>query len=380
MKWPFLIGCGALLAAGPVLSAREPKPFATFPTKATVAALAFTPDGKTLAVATYKYYPPTLCDWVLGFLGGSFLGPKGYYDGTIRLWDVATRKERASLKLPGGAYSLAFSAGGKRLAIGGKEEVLLAEYRAGTLRRRATLDWLRPYEPYQSIGRVIFSPDGEKLAAVKGHAIRVWDTATGKKLATFKGHTGSYISSMAFSPDGKTLAYASLLSGNKKELKDKLGELKLWDVAAGREKSSPGKQPFGAFHLRFTPNGKALTFFGVVVETRAGKEVLSVDERRWDTTTGKIRITRKKWLTLKQADLGITFALTADGKTLVIGQLDGALTLWDVDKGKRLARFKGHKGLVYSVAFSPDGKTLASGSEKVHLWDVAKLLDRKPHR
>ena len=65
-------------------------------------------------------------------------------------------------------------------------------------------------------------------------------------------------------------------------------------------------------------------------------------------------------------------AFSPDGKTLASGSSDRTIKLWDVATGKEQATLKGHTGCVYSVAFSPDGKTLASGSEDktIKLWDV----------
>jgi WD40 repeat protein len=132
--------------------------------------VAFSPDGKTLASAD-----------------GTLFGPRS----EIKLWNVKTGKEKASLKgHKGPVFSVAFSPDGKTLASGSKDKTIkLWEVETGKeLPTRKRKD---------GAGSIAFSPDSKLLAA--GHRMKVWDVETGEEKASLKGHTG-YLSSVSFSP------------------------------------------------------------------------------------------------------------------------------------------------------------------------------------
>ena len=155
--------------------------------------LVFTADGKTLI--------------------------SGSRDKTIKLWDVATESERATLKgHTAHVKSVALSPDGKTLASwSGDGTIRLWDLATGT--ERANIKGQTGY-----VSNVTFSPDGKMLAAGSGeNAIKLWDAATGKEQTTFKGHT-SNVTSVTFSPDGKSLASGSADC-----------TVKLWSIATGKE-------------------------------------------------------------------------------------------------------------------------------------------------
>jgi WD40 repeat protein len=169
-----------------------------------------------------------------------------------------------------------------------------------------------------TVRSVAFSPDGTTLASgSKDKTIKLWDVATGTKLRTLSGHE-KIVNSVAFSPDGAKLASGS----------DFPGSIKLWEVASGRE-------------LR-TLRGHG-----------SGSIINDIDYK---------------------LDGINSVAFSPDGTTIASGSQDYTIKLWEVASGQELHTFRGHTSEVNSVAFSPDGATLASGSVDgtIKLWGVGE--------
>jgi WD40 repeat protein len=293
--------------------------------KALVGYLSFSPDGKTLA--------------------------SGSSDHTIKLWDVATGRNTATLKeeRPYLWGCVAFSPDGKQLATGGWfNKVKLWDL--GTRKGRLLLD-----EEQQCPDTLVaFSPDGKALASggVCRNAMRLYDVATGKStatLVTWKGGNPEGVVAMMFTPDGRTLISAG-----------RPDEIKLWEVATGKHRATrkTAEEFFGA---AFSPDGKTLA-------------TTAYDDNRitlYDVATAKARLSLP-------GDGGSVrprpIVFSPDGRTLASGSEDGTVKLWDVAGGKALASFKGHADAVACLAFSPGGQLLASGGadRTIKLWRVMK--------
>ena len=195
---------------------------------------------------------------------------------------------------------------------------------------------------------VAYSPDGTRLAVASSIGVWLYDVHTGAEVALFIERT-SFVYSVAFSPDGKTLA-----SGNWD------GTVQLWEVSTGQVKATLEGDMNFVLSVAFSPDGKTLASGG-------GSESDSTVQL-WDVSSGQLKATLKGDMNAVES-----VAFSSDSATLASASMDGTVRLWEVSTGQVKAILKGHMNyFVYSVAFSPDGKTLASGSDStVQLWDVS---------
>jgi WD40 repeat protein/tRNA A-37 threonylcarbamoyl transferase component Bud32 len=297
-------------------------------------AVAFSPDGKTLAT-TGK-------------------------DNLIRLWDPETGQEKGVLKgHRAWPLCLAYSADGKLLASGDAGgQIKLWDTAAA---KEAAASWDGKQGQVYSLA---FSPDGETLVSggIDGAAglVRFWDVASRREAAAaLKGfHVAAY------APDGKTLGLVSTDGGSEG------WELRLWDVKDRKERQTLGK--VGAcYSIAFSSDSKLVASAGS----------WAAPLRLWDLGAGK-----ELKIASPYSPQGVAFAPRAGGALLAASGQSGEVYLFDTaDNNKQVATFAAHQmygGGGTSVAFSPDGKRLASRGHDgtVRLWDVAKKAEYAPLR
>jgi WD40 repeat protein len=190
------------------------------------------------------------------------------------------------------------------------------------------------------------SANGKVLVSAGSGEITVWDVGDSKQVRRIKV---AEIVSLAVAPDGKILASAD---GNH--------VIRLWDLTTGEENHQLAGRTGNACSILFAPDGKTLLWVG----EDAAVHVWDVAAKRQVRKFGS----HVRCLALSQDGT----ILAAGGSEVVNNTVEARLTLWDAATGRRRLQLRGHEHFVESVAFTPDGKTLASSEiETIHLWDVA---------
>jgi WD40 repeat protein len=274
----------------------------------------------------------------------------------IQLWNVAQGRETARLPvraLP--VTQFRFSPDDKLLACAGDDG------RIQLWNVEEAIADTRPPDRVEEIFAVAFSPDpdAQLLAGACDGTVRLWDAASGGEEARLPGRTGA-VRSFAFGPRGRLIA--SLGEDNT---------IRLWDAVGARD----GRQP--------TDDGRQLTDKAKDVFDMA----FSPDERSLATSMrhdGTVWLwdTKRGGHTALEPECGCVYgvAFSPDGQLLAIASDDRTAYLWDLSRDRELHRLS-HKQDVHGVVFSPNGLLLATTSytdEPVYLWNVESGREQPP--
>ena len=339
--------------------------------KGVISAIAYSPSGSRLAVASRT---------------------------GIWIYDAVTGEERSLLGAHTGMItSIAYSRDGKMLAsahnvhgyIKNREfYVALWDATTGTLIKTLSHKSDRNISPINSVA---FSPDGTRIAMGDNQGGLLWNVVTGTLIGTL---AGKRVESVTFSPDGRTIA------GGHNLVHDS-APLTLWDGATGAFKEALHPTERLIMDVAYSPDGTILacattdgrvilwdvaaglpidTFVvfdgntpNVVAYSPDGKSIAVGAARKvsiWDAATS-----RRRHFLSGHIDSIRSIAYSPDNRTVASGSDDGTVRFWNASTGALRHTITGHTNKVNAVAYSPDGNTLAIGGaysvNTVGLWDVA---------
>ncbi len=259
-------------------------------------------------------------------------------NSTIKMWEILSGKEIRTLTTE--SIGIAFSPDGKTIAT------LNSNYEDFTIKLinfdngKVIRTFIGHTDLVQSIE---FSPDGKVLATGSNdRTVKIWDVNTGKELHNL---TEESAYALAFSSDGKRLA-----TGNSG------GEIKLWDIESGKKLQNFEGHSAQINSIVFSPDVNTL----IAGSNDGGIKI-------WNTKT-ETELRNFKF----EADRVLSVAFSPDGKKIAGGSFFGFIKTWDFESGKELNTFQSPNisPNIYSIAFSSDGRVLASGGNEIKLWDV----------
>lgn len=293
--------------------------------------LAFSPDGQMLASSSF--------------------------DQTVRLWNVKTGIETRLLK-KGGAVpnTVLFTPNGNSIIAACGGEMKVWETPTGKEIATRPLGAGRPFAAISPDGRILATGDSQPV-------IRLWDTQTWQEINSIKGH-GNEIRALTFTPDGTGLASGSL---------DQTA--RIWNLGRNEKETPTLTDPDRQANFSkaiFTPNGKQILS---VSATISGSPSVS-RALLWDSTSGqKLFQVNAHTRPPNVSGIGIMLAGSPDGRLFATGGVDSLVRVWNAVTGQEIRTFSGLSYFPTSLAFSPDNKLLAAGSQAAGGQGVALVYD-----
>jgi WD40 repeat protein/class 3 adenylate cyclase len=403
----------------------------------------FSPDGRSLAVGFGEYsafgaHPVKIHDVATGHERFAFPGPKGgvndlafHPDGRrlavagseiVEIWDVVGRIKLHELRGHSNwVYGVAFSPDGKWLATGAWDRTIKL-WDAATGAERSTL-----FVHNGFVLDLAFSPDSRTLASTsEDRRVRLWEIPSGRLIGGLHGHT-DFVQAVAFAPDGHELASGGVdgsmkiwdlrtslpvvIAGHQNAVtglwyrRDGHRVVSLWSAGHGQGQRIPkGWDPetgeldpaltglararLAAEYLPYpiafspgipspaaiSPDGRRMarvlrTSMGAKEGEKRSKSFATSAVEVLDVATGRLLHT----LMGHTADV-IRIAFSPDGRRIATASYDQTVKIWDPATGRELFTLRGHSAGVISLAFSPDGHRLVSGG----LDDAARVWNATP--
>ncbi|MDE0637520.1 MAG: hypothetical protein OXI43_16915 [Candidatus Poribacteria bacterium] len=325
----------------------------------------------------------------------------------LQFWDIETGKLlRSYTKWVGNFESMEFSSDGKTLITGSYWD-RVDIWDVGTAKL------LKSMRHADTVNSVTYSPDEKTIASGSDDGtIRFWDAATGDQINMITGHTSSKIYSVAYSSDGNTLAcggeskiqwWDPLTGEHLKTIKEPSCDVhsiayssdakllasggtsmkaRLWDGQTGRFlgsfKGHKGRvtdaYKYQVSSVAFSPDGRTLASGGGKKMPRNAVKKASREDNMvclWEIRTGELYpVGERLAIFTEHTDWVSAVVFSPDGTTLASGSQDRTIQLWDINTRSHLKTLIGHEEGVTAMAYSPDGSTLVSGSQDgtIRLW------------
>ncbi len=284
----------------------------TAPVREAVSAIAFSPDGKSLAVARFDSIE------LLALPERSLVRRIGPHRGRIN----AAR----------------FSADGARVLAAAGEPGVFGEVRLWNVADGQPAGAFEGHA--DSLYAAVLSPDGKLLATSSyDQQIKLWDVASGKELRSLSGHNDA-VFDLAFRPDGKILASAS---GDR--------TVKLWDVATGERLDTLGQPTKEQYCLAFSPDGRHVAAGGADNRIR----IWHVSDAAKENTNPLV------YARFAHEGAVVNLVYAADGKSIVSAGEDRTVKIWDAEKLIERLPLEKQSDWAPALAVSPDSKMVAVG-------------------
>jgi WD40 repeat protein len=338
----------------------------------------FSHDGNKIASASYDHtvriwdatplennYDPPHCITLTGhkaLVSSVAFSPEGRWlasaswDGTVNVWEAGgssalERSPRYTLRSHSGNLSgVAFSPDGRTLAAGSWDKtVKLWDLQSA---RGDSLAELRTIPCTERVNAVAFSPDARLLAIGQSNGIRLYDPGSGEEAAPFKS-TPAPVPTLAFTPDSRYLVAAGASDPS----------IKFW--AVDKKEMNFEIRHYSNPNVAISPDGRLIAAPSRL-EAAAGPLVKIWEVFDWDAKTSTTPYQERHTLSGHAARVS-KVAFSPDGRYLASGSSDSTIKVWDLqarasDAKAEPVTLRGHAGFVYGLAFSPDGRRLASGS------------------
>jgi len=377
-----------------------------------ITAIAFSPDSRHVAtgsadntarvfdtttgqeIARVTHYKPVTA---IAFSSDGKYVVSGSMDGAAKSWNADTGEEAAlilsggtessSAKCEASVTSVAFSPDEKFIALGCQDVSPLSKYPYNeniTIRIwRTSIDGLKEYYYYlkipftDTVTSLGFSPNSKYLlTSSEDHTARVWEVSSGREISRMT-HDDA-ITSIAFSADGKQVMSSSLDH-----------TARVWETLPWQE-AMHGNNSGSIAAIALSPDGKYIASGGrdgtiLIQEMITGQEVVQMKLGGKNPSKDITANPRIYWMSQSEENGVSSIAFSPDGKFIASGSADNTVRIWDVAKGQEISRMlpdyyaATQNGTtyyisgVYSVAFSPDGKYVASGGTDgdVYVWEVS---------